>query len=206
MSRLFDPIDQLRGVAVQKVAAPSVSEAAIDHGTIGAVSLFAMLADRLDAVTAMDATDGWGGDSYVAYEKGTGSDRRVCVSATVRAKDDGTFDGLRDALRGWQKAMPTAAGATVSVRGHDIALTSCDPGPATSGIGDRFSTALEYPVVRLEIANGARAEGGGSEQRAICVGDTAVRKFTPEDLAAPELTPELQLRLSEAVAAAAVKC
>jgi hypothetical protein len=207
MSRLFDPSDQLHAAAVQKVAPPDVSHPVFDRGSIGAISLFAMLADRLDAVKAMDATDGWGGDSYVAYEKGTGIDRRVCVSATVRGKDADASNGLRDALRAWQRAMPSAADATVSVRGDDeVSFTSCDPGPARSGVGDRFSTALDYPVVRLEIADSTRTQGGVSEQQAICVGDTAVRQFTPEELATTELTPELQAKLSQAVAAAATTC
>jgi len=94
----------------------------------------------------------------------------------------------------------------VSVHGDDVSLTSCDPGPITSGVGHRFSTALGYPVVRLAIADSTRSQGGGSQQRAICVGDTAVRKFTPEDLAATDLTPELRAKLSEAVAAAAINC
>jgi hypothetical protein len=206
MSRLFDPIDQLHAQALEKVAAPDVPHASFDSGSIGALTLFAMLADRLDAVTAMDATDGWAGDSYVAYEQGTGSDRRVCVAATVRAKNDGALRSLRDALRGWQRAMPTAADATVSVHGDDVSLRSCDPGPASSGIGHRFSTAIGYPVGRLEIADAARSQGGISEQQAICVGDTAVRRFTPDELNTSDLTPELQQKLSEAVAAAAAAC
>jgi hypothetical protein len=205
MSRLFDPGDQLHADAVQKVALPHVSHPVFDRGSIGAISLFAMLADRLDAVTAMDATDGWGGDSYVAYEKGTGDDRRVCVAATVREKDGDAAVGT--ALRGWQHAMPAPADATVSFRGDDeVSFTSCDPGPAASGIGTRFSTALDYPVVRLEIADSTRTQGGVSTQQAICVGDTAVRQFTPEELATTELTPALQAKLSQTVAAASTSC
>ncbi len=60
MSRLFDPADQLHRRPVQHVATPDVPHAVFDQDTIGAVTLFAMLADRVDPVTAMDATDGMG--------------------------------------------------------------------------------------------------------------------------------------------------
>jgi hypothetical protein len=206
MSRLFDPTDQVKEQDILHAAAPKASGTIFERGSIGAVALFAMLADRLDAVTAMDATDGWGGDAYVAYESGHGADRRVCVSATIRAQDAASRDTLSNALRGWATAMPAAADAQVTSRGDDNSLRSCDPGPASSGVGVRFSTALSYPVVRLQIADGARSEGGVTRARAICVGNTAVREFTPDELGATDLTPELQAKLSQVVAKAATSC
>jgi hypothetical protein len=202
MSRLFDPTDQLRRAPVAKVDDPHIKGSRFDDGTAGAITVFAMLAVRLDPIVAMDATDGWSGDAFVAAQRP--KDHTMCISLHIRAQQ-GKGDALRTAFEQWRGAMPAAAFAKVGGSGDDVLVESCDPGPAPSGIGERFSDGILYPVVRLQIADSVVGTGI-SKPKAVCIGDHSVRKLTLEDLQSEELSPDLQRKLEQAGMEAARSC
>jgi hypothetical protein len=221
-SQLFDPRDYFAGVPVRHVTAPrsSVRGAQHDVDHLGAGFLFVMLSERIDPVTAMAAVDGWWGDQYrsVSIPRSAAGAHagRLCVSARVETAGTRDARQLREALAGWADAMPDEASATVSGgRGADgggsaastaVTFRSCDPGKdADMGLTGRSADALAYPVVRNELAAG-QIGGGLDRDRAICVADSVVPQLTTGDLAAKELTEELQAKITRLVRAALGHC
>ncbi len=174
--------------------------------TIGAFSLFVVLADRIDPVVAMDAVDGWEGDSFVAAEVGKGDDQRVCVAATFLMRNEGDSIQLSGALSAWAETMPPEAEASVRGDGSAVELRSCDPGPEARGAGSgRSFEALLVPAGRLELASAFVGQGYGREQ-AACIANQVVRRLTVDELAAVEATPDLVERLSQLTTDAAAGC
>ena len=69
---VFDPISFLQRDQESEVDPPDIDGEAIEDldGDFGAVGWFLMLAERIDPVVALTATDGWGGDAFRAYRDG----------------------------------------------------------------------------------------------------------------------------------------
>jgi hypothetical protein len=216
-SQLFDPRDYFDDVPVRRVTAPRWPTGGTQHDVdhLGAGFLFVMLSERIDPVTAMAAVDGWRGDRYrsvVVRDASEGAhDGRLCVAARIELATARDADELHAALSGWAAAMPDAASATVGHAGGSggtaaVTLRTCDPGKdADVGLTGRSADALAYPVVRNELAAG-QVGAGLDRDRAICVADAVVPQLTTGDLAAQELTPELQAKIQRLTRAAASHC
>jgi hypothetical protein len=214
-SQLFDPRDYLDDVAVRRVSAPRWpgrgKQHDVDH--LGAGFLFVMLSERIDPSTAMAAVDGWRGDRYrsvvVDGRSGTSADGRLCVAARIELATARDAAEMRAALGRWAGSMPAAASA--AVRGDSggttaVTLRTCDPGKdADVGLTGHSSDALAYPVVRNELAAG-QVGAGLDRGRAICVADAVVPQLTTGDLAAQELTPDLQAKIQRLVRRAVTNC
>ena len=56
----------------EKVAVPKLAdgEKKFDSGEFGVLTWYFMLAERLPLQEALAAADGWGGDSYVSFQRG----------------------------------------------------------------------------------------------------------------------------------------
>src|SRR5262249_16931146 len=102
--QLLDPFTFLDGDQPIDVATPTLGpgETEVDSGDLVAITWYLLLAQRLDLRTALDAVDGWGGDSYVSYR----SQDRSCIRAAFQGDDPVETDQMEGALTGWADARP----------------------------------------------------------------------------------------------------
>jgi hypothetical protein len=110
---------------------------------------YVLLAERIPLLDAFDAADGWGGDSYVAFEReGVTCLRAHYVGDSARDRTQ-TYDALTD----WIAALP---GAPASVRrvGTTLRFESCDPGPAADVGANTSNIALMFALSRTYLSLG----------------------------------------------------
>lgn len=128
---------------------PDDIDDSVDEGTFGAVDLYVLLAERLDPLVALHATDGWGNARYVTYED---DDDRICVRFAVDNDSTGEARELADALQGWVDASPEASDAEIVDGGDGVTtVQSCDPGADGPEINDRALDALLLPTMRSQF-------------------------------------------------------
>ena len=201
---LFTPVDGAEEPA--RVKPPDLGRKPFLRDTVGAFSLFVLLADRIDPVVAMDAVDGWEGDALAAAEVSRSGAERVCIAATFRMAGDDDAAELSGALTTWSRTMPAEAGVAVDRSGRSVELRSCDPGASARGTstGKAF-TALLVPAGRLELTSAFVGQGVGLEE-AACMANRVIRQLTLDELASVEASPELTQRLREMTSAAAQAC
>ncbi|CAN5775562.1 hypothetical protein BH23ACT1_BH23ACT1_06510 [soil metagenome] len=177
--QLLDPYVYLTEDAGVPVDRPELGDADVllEEGDFGSLTWFLLLAEHLDPRQALTAIDGWGGDAYVAFER----DARTCVRIAFRGDTPGDTAEMAEALSDWTGAVP-ANDASVSRRGEDVVLESCDPGAETGPRGGGGAEqALIYPVSRTYFTLGALA-GGADQELARCIGTEFVLGLTPDEL------------------------
>ncbi|HEV2809508.1 MAG TPA: hypothetical protein VGV93_03815 [Acidimicrobiales bacterium] len=177
--QLLDPYVYLAGDEPLTVGRPAVDEGdeVSEEGDFGALTWFLLLAEHLDSRQALRATDGWGGDSYVAFDR----DDRACVRSAFRGDTPADTNEMATALEQWSSSVP-ANDASVSRRGDDVVLESCDPG--TDGKADGgggAEQALLYPVTRTYFTLGA-LQSGADQALARCIGTQFVLGLTTAEL------------------------
>jgi hypothetical protein len=197
---MLSPFEYLDGHDPVAVPAPKLAggEVSFDEDTFGPLALFLMLEQRLGAKAALAATDAWGGDHYVAFER----DQKVCVRLDVRGDTPAAQEGILAALGAWRDTMP---GGSVTVTKGDYArVEACDPG-VTAALPPSPDAAYDpvlLPWVRSEIVLEV-AEAKRPEAFARCVSqafiDLAPMSFLAADSPEPAQTDTL-------VAAASAKC
>jgi hypothetical protein len=169
-----DPID----VPTPKLRS---GETRIDDGDFGAMSWYLVLAARIDPHRALDAADGWGGDSYVQFRR----KGRVCIRAAFRgdkAADTARMDG---ALRAWAATMPSKR-ASVTRRGTATELDACDPGTSAAlDITTEPSKALAIPVTRSYLYAGS-IDQAPNPTVAWCYADHLTAMLTLAEVNDPE--------------------
>lgn len=200
--QLFDPATYIDFAETEAVDPPAdgFSNDEFERSTHGVDLLFVMLAERIDPLTALRATDGWTGDSYVAA---VGDNDKMCVSSRVAFAAANDVTEFRSALDEWSKTMPTEA--EVAIRNDDeplqVTFTSCDPGPlAKMNLTDQAGPALAFPVTRLRAAADA-VTNGRSRESGLCYGQAVIERLTLADLQSDERTPKIATALEEASAA-----
>ena len=158
------PLDVAKPPLPQGVSAES------DSGDLGETTWYLMLAERIPPVQALHAADGWGGDSYVAYDQSG----RTCMRMAWRGDSSVDQDEMHTALDAWAAAMP-AGTATVREDGGQLSVETCDPG-ADSGItiNNRSLDALELFDVRSNLMVSAMQEGHLSVDDAFTFGQCVI--------------------------------
>jgi hypothetical protein len=121
----------------------------VESGDFGALDWYLMLARRLDVHKAIQAIDGWAGDTSLTYRETSG---RVCVLADYKGQTTDAARTMADTLQQWKAAGPDT-NATISTDGDVVKFRSCDPGKGVRLTGTDHSTeAVEYAAARIEIA------------------------------------------------------
>ncbi len=116
---ILDPSVYLGGEA--PVAVPQPADEGlrrIDQGTYGQWALYLTLDHFLDSEIADAASDGWGGDSYVAWDEGG----RACVRMAYAMDSPTDLNELDSAWRAWAEAH---GDATVARDGEVVTVTAC---------------------------------------------------------------------------------
>lgn len=190
---LVDPWTATERQAAWPVDEPDVPDGTerIEAGTFGAPSLLFMLAERISPRTALVATDGWGGDQYVAYEQ----DDRTCVRLDYVGDSRRDVVELTSALRTWIARGPRGA-ASVTTEGDGLRLQACEsearPRPGTGG----SETALQLVALRTQLAQELLSSDTPKEF-SRCYSDVVVREFTVEELTTEKSSPGFQRRIEK---------
>jgi hypothetical protein len=198
---LLDPLIYLDGITVRDVDLPEPGEdvEVIEESDFGAITLYLMLATRMDARDALDAADSWGGDAYRTER----DDGVLCVTIATEAIDDESADTLEDALSTWA----TDTEATVERDAELVVLRSCDPGAEdlADPVTDPFD-AIALPATRSYVILGTVSQQGASPEEGACVADAVVTQVPLEVLSDPEPTDEELEQLFAVMGSAAPKC
>ncbi|HVM41738.1 MAG TPA: hypothetical protein VM618_13265 [Acidimicrobiia bacterium] len=154
---LLDPWTYLDDDDPERVPVPGLpgGEEEIDSGDFGALTWYLVLAERIDLTRALEAVDGWGGDSYVVSV----DDGRPCVRAVFEGETDADADEMESALAAWNEAGAKAS-ADIRRTGKRVILHSCDPGADAAGeVRGHSEAALGVPLFRGYITLGGVQEG-----------------------------------------------
>jgi len=195
--QLLDPFRYLAGDTPFPVVEPALheGETRLDGGDFGAFGLYLMLAQRLPPREALRAVDGWGGDSYVHFDRAA----RSCVRADFVGDNPQETDQLARTLEAWARTMPPGA---ASMARHDaqVELNSCDPGPGAKIGGPRLADAVNWPLARTYTALGA-IQSGVPQDAARCDGGAFIEAFTPEQLSSSHRSAAQERQMSRLAAA-----
>ena len=146
----------------------------VDRGTMGAVELFVVLAERIDPLVALDAADGWANATFVSYE----TDGRTCIRVLADGDTPDDDTQLRSALTAWVAAAPAGSNATVANASSErTQVESCDPGTTGAPGNDRGLDALTVPAVRSQMTFFA-VDAGADLDSAWVAGNCFVHKLS----------------------------
>ncbi len=167
--QVFDPRAFLSGNKPLDVDEPPLPDGItddkkVDSGDFGATSWFFVLAERIDPLVALRAVDGWGGDAYVAYDKG-GS---TCIRLNWRGDTSTDDQEMHDALDQWAAAMPSGA-TSVTANGDVLFVESCDLGPSggSRSTTARWTRSRSRALARSSCSTRCRTVGSSPTRRSI---------------------------------------
>jgi hypothetical protein len=156
----------------QSVAPPALAAGEKRLGKpdmVGALTLFQLLASRIDNATALSAADAWDGDSMVMFTaKG-----KTCVRTTFAGRGPEGTATITNALNQWVPQMPAGA-AAVSGTPDQVTLTACDAGSAVTPVANKPNASIAFVANRdgfFELF----VKNGDTDQVAQCTADTIVR-------------------------------
>jgi hypothetical protein len=199
---MVDPRSYFAGDPARDVAAPVVpvgGEQIGEHDSLGALPLFLLLSERIDPLVALSATDGWGGDAYVAYDRqGT-----TCMDLAVRGDSARDGEELLQAFEAWQTAGPPGA-VRVRSDGEMAVISACDPRRRAEPSGLAVD-ALTLPTVRAQIMLAAGGAGGDIDE-AFGVADCFVRAVPLHELLRANESAEPPAAVRTAIDRAVANC
>jgi hypothetical protein len=160
-----------------------------DDGAFGSVGWLMLLSERLPATQALTAVDGWGGDSYAAYDQ----DGVSCVTLDYRADTPNDLAQMKSALGAWVAKGPKGS-AEVSRQDQTLVLHSCDPGKDAAKVAsgrskDALALALTRTYLSLQLV-----KAHVDVPVARCGADRLVREFTVAQLNDPHIDQQKVLR------------
>ena len=198
---LLDPLVYLDGITVRDVDLPEPAEGVevIEESDFGAITLYLMLATRMDALDAFDAADSWGGDAYRTER----DDGVLCTTIATEAVDDESADTLEDALSTWAEGTD----ATVEREAELVVLRSCDPGAEdlADPVTDPFD-ALALPATRSYVILGTVLQEDASPDEGACVADTVIAQVPLDVLSNPDPSDDELDQLFAVMESAGPKC
>ncbi len=156
----------------QKVPTPKLvagEKRAGKPDVFGSLSLFQVLASRVDNAAALSAADAWDGDSMITFTRKD----QTCLRATFAGKGTDGTSTIATALQQWAAQMPAGA-ATVDGAANTVTLTACDPGDAATAIPNKPIASLVYLATRDGLFS-ELLKSGLSTSQATCTSDKVVR-------------------------------
>ena len=145
--QIMDPVAADRAQVPWKVAVPKLAKGEKRDGSaddFGAMSLYLVLASRLDPKVALTAAEGWGGDRYLAFTRKpvtAGGERQECLRTTFRGDTTTDTTQIADALDQWIASLPAGAASLQHGKGV-VTLTACDTAGTTAPGQDTLDTAV----------------------------------------------------------------
>lgn len=196
-SSLLDPFLVLSGkTGAAEVDVPKLEdgEKKFDSGELGVLTWYFMLAERLPLREALAASDGWGGDAYVAFERGDKS----CARLDYAGKTSQDTTRMFGDLRRWAAAAPGSP-AHVSRHGSLVRLESCDPGTTARGGKDASGDAVSLVMTRTYLGIGLM-KAGAQIKVAHCLAERLVDEYPVSKLNDPKFgadDPSVKARVQQ---------
>lgn len=157
-------------------------ETSFDDGAFGSLGWLLVLSERLPLEQALTAVDGWGGDSYTAFER----DGVSCVRIHYRGDTPDDLRQMKTALQAWVAELPEGP-ARVSRDGITVVFESCDPGKDAAKVATGKSMdALTLALSRTYLST-SLVEDGFDVPTGRCAADLLVREFTIAELNEPSV-------------------
>lgn len=209
-AQLLDPGAYFDHRSALDVALPALPAGAVASSNkkknassdFGALSLYIVLAQRIDPLRALDVVGGWGGDAYVDYTK----DGKSCARVSFVGRDGAATQAIQIAVQDWVAAGPGGA-ASASDVGGSVQLDACDPGAAGSvDSSQRALQALSVAAVRSELTVSFVIEGKMPLAKAFESGTCFVHQFSFDQLNALNESATLSPADEQALQAAARSC
>jgi hypothetical protein len=137
-----------------------------DPEEFGVLTLYLMLATRLDPRVALEAITGWGGDQYVGFDR----EGAACVRANVTGDTARDTDQLESALSAWGQAMPAGAVEVTRAEGV-VTFTACETDGVVGPSMEVFDSVFYNVLGGRTYAVLDAASYGLPLRQARCVGD-----------------------------------
>lgn len=138
--QIVDPVAFERGQQPKKVTVPRLQAGERRRGAVdefGALSLYVLLASRLDAKLALDASEGWGGGRVVGFTRGV----KDCVRVVLVGDTTNDTREIGAALDSWASRV-TGGTTVVESAGEVVSLAACDTGQATEPTREKLDAAI----------------------------------------------------------------
>lgn len=116
--QVLDPGAYLEGEGAIAVPVPAADGPVVDEGSYGQLALGLTLAQEVGSTASNDASTGWGGDRYVAWEDGD----RTCVRTTFVMDTPKDLDELVVAFADWAEGH---GDADVVEEAEQLTVTAC---------------------------------------------------------------------------------
>jgi hypothetical protein len=182
---VLDPVVYLAGDDAPANVPPPVPPiewapgGATTHGIVGALDWYLTLSSSVDPRVVARTIEEWNGDSYATYRRGD----VPCVDAVVHVRPLDASDHLVDVFSQWA----VADGATMTVAGNDILITTCRPLLEISD--DAVGVGLRVIYARNQLVLDAIGRGSTAPV-AHCMSNRALVELSVETLvAAPFALP-----------------
>lgn len=201
--QVLDPVAFLEHERPKAPRAPKLEAGETKRGSsdeLGVLTLYFLLASRLDPRTALVAVTGWKGDTYVGFTR----DDQPCIRAAIATDDPREAKELASALEQWTAKGPAGA-ASVERNGADVELDACaraETALPTAHTLDDASTALGSRYLNY----GQFEDNDGLSRRDVrCLADlystdlelTEIFNTTPPEDATPEQEALIEHRTRE---------
>ncbi len=194
-TRWLDPVDV---IAVDDPVLAAGEEAIGEADTLGAYTLYLVLATALEPADALAAADGWGGDRMQAYRNADGA---TCVRVDMVGIDDAATARIGEAVDTWAAARSGDAASATRTDGP-IRLDACED----DGAGEPLTAdAASVPSLRASLVP-VLLDSGASAAVATCMSVKVVEALPYDMLIADDLPASDQQQLSDAMDAAAADC
>ncbi|HEY3831959.1 MAG TPA: hypothetical protein VGO03_06675 [Acidimicrobiia bacterium] len=180
---IVDPVaymDHTKVTQVHKPQLPSGAKLLDNEGETGNFNLFLMLAERIDAHTALAASDAWRGDNTAAYSlHGT-----TCMAIDLAARDTTGRATMESALKQWSTHMPAHDTSIAASGTRDVDVRTCDPGAHAPALTHDATQAYALPVTRSSLLDTFLGQGAAAST-AWCAADQVVYGYSVADLNDP---------------------
>ena len=183
---IIDPVATRTAQSEKRVSAPKLAHDEKRHGyasDFGALSLYLVLASRLDPMVALSAAQGWGGDQYVGFTK-RGSGGKECVRAAFTGDTAADTVEIAEALAQWATTLPDGAASTAR-SGRRVTLTACDTVGTTAPSEATLDAAVTLLVDRNDATRGFLSAGAPAGLARCAagslVGDATLRALLEKD-------------------------
>jgi hypothetical protein len=178
---IFDPSSFLAGEDEEELDLRfGDDEELFDTGPFGATSWYLVLAERIDPKIAFEATLGWNGDDFAAFER----DGATCVRTGFIGDEPSDETEMAAAIDLWVTSMPGDQAQSRDIDGHP-GIEACDPGEGVDmELTGRSEDSLYLPslwgFLIADAASQLEADGTRCYARKVLDGLTYEQITDPE--------------------------
>jgi hypothetical protein len=193
---LYDATAFLNGDDPKDVDSPELNPGETEgaHGTLGVLSWLVTLGEHTAPDVALQAANGWGGDSYVRF---TAAEQGECIRTNWIGDEGADVDQMQAAAAAWTSAMP-AGFAQFNDENGVVTVSACDPGSTAAISTGTAADAFAFVTMRAAVFEQGLQQDKTVDQ-AWCVAERASSAATLAEARDTELvtSPEYASTLAQ---------